>query len=248
MTAEKAVPSDAAQVVDVRRQGTDPARPPRGRSFYLDHLKRPLDLLLSAVLLLLLSPVLVIVSLAILILDGPPVFFHQMRPGLGTRPFGMVKFRTMREATEVEQELLSDASRLTSLGPFLRKTSLDEMPQLFNVLSGSMSLVGPRPLLTRYLPYFRTEERKRFGVRPGITGLAQVRGRNLLSWDDRLALDVRYHEEVSLGLDVLILLETVRSVLFARGVAVVPDLLMANLDVERRGEVKGKGTPGGAGR
>jgi len=204
--------------------------------------KRLLDLALVLSSSPLWAPAIAILALAVLALDGRPVFFRQLRTGRGRRPFRIWKLRTMTSETDEGRR------RPTRLGRWLRARGLDELPQLFNVLSGSMSLVGPRPLLTRYLPYFRTEERKRFGVRPGITGLAQVRGRNLLSWDDRLALDVRYHEEVSLGLDVRILLETVRSVLFARGVAVVPDLLMANLDVERRGEVKGKGTPGGAGR
>jgi sugar transferase EpsL len=219
-----------------------------GRSFYVTHLKRLLDVSGSAVLLAAFLPVLVVVSLAVLIVDGHPVLFRQVRPGYLARPFRMVKFRTMREAQDPQGRLLHDKDRLTTLGHLLRKTSLDELPQLFNVLAGSMSLVGPRPLLTRYLPHFRAEEMKRFGVRPGMTGLAQVRGRNLLSWDDRLALDVRYHDEVSFWLDVRILLETIRVVLLARGLEVLPNLQMADLDDERRGQVGGLDAPPGESR
>ena len=193
-------------------------------------------------------PVLVVVSLAVLVTDGRPVLFRQVRPGYRTRPFQIAKFRTMREARDAQGRELHDKDRLTSLGHFLRKTSLDELPQLFSVLSGSMSLVGPRPLLTRYLPYYRPEEMKRFALRPGVTGLAQVRGRNLLTWDERLALDVRYHDEVSFWLDARILLETIRVVLFARGVKVLPNLEMADLDEERRGEGGGASAPAGTSR
>ena len=219
-----------------------------GRSFYVPHLKRLLDISGSVVLLAAFLPVLVVVSLAVVIIDGRPVLFRQVRPGYRTRPFRMAKFRTMRDAHDSQGRLLPEKDRLTSLGPILRKTSLDELPQLFNVLGGSMSLVGPRPYLTRYLPHYRAEEMKRFELRPGITGLAQVRGRNLLSWDDRLALDVRYHDEVSFWLDARILLETLRVVLLARGVKVLPSLHMADLDDERRGEVCGALAPGGESR
>jgi lipopolysaccharide/colanic/teichoic acid biosynthesis glycosyltransferase len=222
----------------------EPRDIPAGRSFYVAHLKRPLDISGSVVLLAAFLPVLVVVSLAVLIVDGPPFLFRQERPGYRTRPFKMVKFRTMRVAQESEGRPLAEKDRLTFLGRILRKTSLDELPQLFNVLAGSMSLVGPRPYLTRYLPHYRAEEMKRFELRPGMTGLAQVRGRNLLSWNDRLALDVRYHDEVSFWLDARILLETIPVVFLARGLKVVPSLEMADLDDERRGEVAGTGAPG----
>jgi len=221
---------------------------PRGRSFYVTHLKRLLDITGSVVLLMAFLPLLVVVSLAVLIMDGPPFLFRQVRPGYRTRPFRMVKFRTMRETQDSQGELLPDKDRLTSLGRILRKTSLDELPQLYNVLAGSMSLVGPRPLVTRYLPYYRAEEMKRFGLRPGMTGLAQVRGRNLLSWDDRLALDARYHDEVSFRLDARILLETFGVVLLAKGAEVLPNLGGADLDEERRGEVGRTRAPGGESR
>jgi len=202
----------------------------------------------AAALLAAFLPVLVVVSLAVLIADGYPFLFRQVRPGYRTLPFRMVKFRTMREAQDSKGTLLPDKDRLTPLGRILRKTSLDELPQLFNVLGGSMSLVGPRPLLTRYLPYYRAEEMKRFELRPGVTGLAQVRGRNLLSWDDRLALDVRYHDEISFWLDARILLETFGVVLLAKGVDVLPNLEAADLDDERRGEVGGASAAGGKSR
>jgi lipopolysaccharide/colanic/teichoic acid biosynthesis glycosyltransferase len=221
---------------------------PPGRSLYVTHLKRWLDVAGSLVLLVAFLPVLVVVSLAVLIVDGPPFLFRQVRPGYRTRPFRMLKFRTMREAQDSQGRPLPDKDRLTSLGHILRKTSLDELPQLFNVLAGSMSLVGPRPLLTRYLPHYRTEEMKRFGVQPGVTGLAQVRGRNLLTWDDRLALDARYHDEVSFWLDARILLETLQVVVQAKGVEVLPNLGGADLDEERRGEVGGGSAPGGESR
>jgi undecaprenyl phosphate N,N'-diacetylbacillosamine 1-phosphate transferase len=221
---------------------------PRGRPFYVTHLKRLLDVLGSVVLLAALLPVLLIVSLAVLIVDGHPILFRQVRPGYRTRPFRLVKFRTMRGTQDSRGNLLHEKDRLTSLGHILRKTSLDELPQLFNVLAGSMSLVGPRPLLTRYLPYYRTEEMKRFELRPGMTGLAQVRGRDLLSWNDRLALDVRYHDDLSFWLDARILLETIQVVLLARGQKVLPNLEMADLDAERRGEVGGASAPGGESR
>lgn len=213
---------------------------------YADHVKRPLDFVVALTLLLVFAPILVAVAAVILLVDGRPVLFRQVRPGRGERPFGMIKFRTMRNAVNARGEPLPDAQRITRLGIFLRRTSLDELPELLNVLGGSMSLVGPRPLLTRYLPYYRAEERKRFELRPGITGLAQVHGRNLLSWDDRLALDVRYRREVSFAVDVGILRATVFAVFFSRGVEVVADRIMADLDAERRGEAPeglSKGTP-----
>jgi lipopolysaccharide/colanic/teichoic acid biosynthesis glycosyltransferase len=208
-------------------------------TLYARYVKRAFDVITSSILLAVLSPVLLAVAAVVLGIEGRPVFFRQVRPGRNERPFGMIKFRTMRDALGPRGDQLPDEQRITRLGAFLRRTSLDELPELLNVLGGSMSLVGPRPLLTRYLPYYRAEERKRFRLRPGITGLAQVHGRNLLSWNDRLALDVRYHDQISFGLDLRILLSTVRAVFFARGVVVVAERVMANLDDERRNELSG---------
>jgi lipopolysaccharide/colanic/teichoic acid biosynthesis glycosyltransferase len=217
----------------------DPQVSLRDRSLYAAHLKRPLDVLGSVVLLAVFLPVMVLAALAVLVMDRHSFLFRQVRPGFQARPFRVIKFRTMREARDSQGRQLHDKDRLTSLGHLLRKTSLDELPQLFNVLAGSMSLVGPRPLLTRYLPHYRADELKRFELRPGMTGLAQVRGRNLLSWDDRLALDVRYHDEVSFWLDARILLETCRVVFLAKGLEVLPNLERSDLDTERSAEVVG---------
>jgi lipopolysaccharide/colanic/teichoic acid biosynthesis glycosyltransferase len=196
--------------------------------------KRLLDLILVLVALLLLWPVLLLVALAVWLSMGRPVLFSQTRPGRNERAFRMYKFRTMTDARDAAGGLLPDARRLTRLGRFLRKTSLDELPELWNVLKGEMSLVGPRPLLMRYLPYYTPRERKRALVLPGITGWAQVKGRNFVSWDERFALDVWYVENRSLWLDVKILFLTVGAVLSARTVAVDTALLGKNLDEARQ--------------
>ena len=164
---------------------------------------------------------------------GSPVFFRQTRPGLGGAPFELIKFRTMTDERDAGGQLLSDAERLTPLGRFLRVTSLDELPELWNVLRGDMSLVGPRPLLMRYLPYYTDRENKRHLVRPGLTGWAQLHGRNTVSWNERLALDVWYVENRSLLLDLKILLQTVALVLKREGVVIDPGAAMQDLDRER---------------
>ena len=176
---------------------------------------------MSLVGLILCTPVLGVLYL-LLLSEGRPVFFRQARPGLHGRPFTMLKFRTMTDARDHEGYLLPDAQRLTRLGRFLRSSSLDELPELWNVLRGDMSLVGPRPLLMSYLPYYTEREQKRHLVRPGITGLAQVSGRNLLGWDERLELDVQYVENGSLLLDLRILLQTVVKALGRSDVLVAP--------------------------
>ncbi len=196
--------------------------------------KRAIDLVIAGVLLIVLSPVFLVVAASIRLTMGSPVLFRQVRPGLHGRPFTMLKFRTMTDARDASGRHLPDSQRLTRLGRWLRATSLDEFPELVNVLKGDMSLVGPRPLLMRYMPYFTDRERIRFAVRPGITGLAQVSGRNALPWDERLELDVRYVEEWSLGLDFRILWMTVRNVLRRSGVEVDPTQVMLDFDEERR--------------
>ncbi|MEG4486053.1 sugar transferase [Microcoleus sp. D2_18a_B4] len=192
------------------------------------------DRLGAAIALLIFSPILLIVAIAIHIRMGSPVFFTQARPGKDSRIFNVYKFRTMTSERDAEGNLLPDKQRLTSLGQFLRKTSLDELPQLWNVLKGQMSFVGPRPLLPRYLPYFSEKETKRHDVLPGITGLAQINGRNHLLWDERLAFDVYYVENWSLFMDVKILVQTVEKVLRREAVAVVPSYIMKDLDDERK--------------
>lgn len=202
-------------------------------------IKRSFDVVVSAIFLILLSPLLLVVALVVRYTMSSPVLFRQSRPGLHERPFAMVKFRTMREPRAGEVRELSDGSRLTRIGAFMRRTSVDELPELWNVLRGDMSLVGPRPLLQQYLPYFTERERIRFAVRPGITGLAQVRGRNRASWDARLALDVEYVKTQSLLTDMRILFATVRAVFGGDGVAVDARAIMRNFDEERRHRLSG---------
>jgi len=177
--------------------------------------KRVLDVALASVAVIVLSPVMLVTAVVVLVGMGRPVLFRQTRPGRGARPFVLLKFRTMRPERDGE----GDAARLTSIGRFLRRTSLDELPQLFNVLAGDMSLVGPRPLLMEYVDRFTPEQARRFEVRPGVTGLAQVRGRNRQTWPERLALDVWYVDHRSLGLDIRILGTTLWRVVTMHGVA-----------------------------
>lgn len=177
-----------------------------------DVFKRLLDLSAAAIALVLLSPLMIIVGLAVRLFLGRPVMFVQERPGLQGRPFHLVKFRTMRNARDASGALLPDADRLGKFGRFLRRTSLDELPQLINVIRGDLSLVGPRPLLTQYLPLYSAEQRRRHDVKPGITGLAQVSGRNSISWQEKLALDVWYVDHRSMTLDLKIILRTVGKV------------------------------------
>ncbi len=181
--------------------------------------KRAFDLALSIPLALLLSPVLALVALVVAWREGRPVLFRQPRPGLGGRVFTLYKFRTMRSATAPDGTPLPDAQRLSGLGKFLRATSLDELPELFNVLRGEMSLVGPRPLLVAYLDLYSPEQARRHLVLPGITGWAQVNGRNALSWEDKFLLDVWYVDHWSVGLDLKILLLTVGKVLRREGIS-----------------------------
>lgn len=182
-------------------------------------IKRLLDVLISGFGLLAISPLLAILSAVQLYVHGWPVFFTQARPGKDGRIFQMVKFRSMTNACDASGTPLPDADRLTPFGKFLRRTSLDELPELWNVLTGDMSLVGPRPLLVRYLERYTPEQARRHQMRPGVTGLAQVRGRNAIGWDDKFALDVRYIDTWSLALDARILWETVGVVFGGRGVS-----------------------------
>ena len=180
--------------------------------------KRTMDILISAIALVLLSPVVLLVALINAKVHGLPVLFSQVRPGLNEKLFRMYKFRTMTNERDVQGELLPDEMRLTSWGKFLRSSSLDELPELWNVLKGDMSLVGPRPLLPEYLDHYTAQQKRRHEVRPGITGLAQVQGRNELSWDAKFSFDVTYVDECSLALDVKIIAKTVMSVLKREGI------------------------------
>ena len=181
-------------------------------------MKRVVDFLVASIGVLLLSPLFVVIALGVRFTMGSPVFFRQTRPGQGGRAFTLLKFRTMK-VEQVGAGALSDGERLTPLGRVLRRTSLDELPELINVVRGEMSLVGPRPLLMEYLPLYNPEQARRHEVRPGITGWAQVNGRNATSWQERFALDVWYVENWSLPLDARILARTAWAVLAGEGVA-----------------------------
>jgi lipopolysaccharide/colanic/teichoic acid biosynthesis glycosyltransferase len=188
-------------------------------SFYRRRGKRWLDLALTVPALALAAPLTGVAALAVRIGLGSPVLFRQQRPGLGGAPFTLLKLRTLREATGGDGRPLPDSERLTGLGRWLRRTSLDELPELINVLRGEMSLVGPRPLLIEYLDRYSPEQARRHEVRPGITGWAQVHGRNAVDWEERFRLDVDYVDRLSLGLDLAILARTALQVVTGRGVA-----------------------------
>ena len=196
-------------------------------------LKRILDIAIASTALILLSPVYFIVARKVKKNLGSPVLFRQMRPGLNGQPFEMVKFRTMKDALDANGNPLPDSERLTAFGKMLRATSLDEMPELWNVIKGDMSIVGPRPLLMEYLPLYNEQQAKRHNVRPGITGYAQVNGRNAISWEKKFELDTWYVEHQSLWLDFKIMLKTIKKVI-------------AKDDISAEGEVtmtKFTGTP-----
>jgi lipopolysaccharide/colanic/teichoic acid biosynthesis glycosyltransferase len=195
--------------------------------------KRVIDVVGAVALLCAAFPALVITGALIWITMGRPVFFRQLRPGYRERPFTLIKFRTMDEALDSQGRPLPDRQRLNRFGSFLRRTSLDELPELWNVLRGELSLVGPRPLLLKYLPFFTEEERIRFTARPGITGWAQVNGRNEAPWDDRLRKDIWYVQNWSLLLDLRILWLTVMKTVICKQVVVDARSKMLNLDEER---------------
>jgi sugar transferase EpsL len=197
--------------------------------------KRLFDIAVALVALVLLAPMMLVVALLIRWKLGSPVLFRQVRPGLGEKPFMMVKFRTMRDACDADGKPLADSQRITPYGRFLRATSLDELPELWNVLRGDMSLVGPRPLLMEYLGYYTEAESLRHSVRPGITGLAQVSGRNATTWNERLSHDIQYVKRRSFWLDLKILLKTLHQVFKREGVVVVPSERYRKLSDERRG-------------
>ena len=193
-------------------------------------IKRCFDLVASLVALLSLLPVIVVTAILVRIKLGSPVFFRQTRPGRDGRPFQMIKFRTMLDAVDEQGKPLPDSERLTSVGQFLRSSSLDELPELWNVLKGDMSLVGPRPLLMEYLPLYSEEQYRRHEVRPGVTGWAQVNGRNAISWEDKFRLDVWYVDNRSLWLDLKILFLTVKKVLVRDGISGEGEVTMSKFN------------------
>lgn len=201
---------------------------------YKKWFKRWLDFLLSLCGIVVLSPILLVLAALVRVKLGSPVLFHQERPGRHEKIFKLYKFRSMTDEKDAEGNLLPDEVRLTRFGKLLRSTSLDELPELFNILKGDMSLIGPRPLLVRYLPYYTEEERHRHDVRPGLTGLAQVNGRNALGWEDRFRYDLDYVNHISFGLDLKIIGMTVGKVLKRSGTLSGADQTVADFDVYRR--------------
>jgi sugar transferase EpsL len=217
----------------------------RNRSGY-DHVKRVLDVVCATLGLIVGAPVLLLTGVLVRLTMGSPVFFTQERPGLNGKPFRILKFRTMRNATDAEGNPLPDEARLTRLGNFLRASSLDELPELWNVLRGEMSCVGPRPLLMAYLERYTSEQNRRHEVRPGITGWAQVNGRNAISWEQKFEYDVWYVDNCSLQLDVKIVLLTIISVVRRDGISSEGHVTAPEFNPQARSGVTGDGTTGGA--
>lgn len=186
---------------------------------YQNYFKRLFDFLIALVALLLFSPIFILVTIGLFFANQGQPFFFQIRPGKNEKLFRIVKFKTMNDKKDSEGNLLSDAERLTTIGRFVRKTSLDEIPQLLNVLKGDMSLIGPRPLLVEYLPLYNETQKRRHYVKPGITGWAQINGRNAISWEDKFTLDVYYVENQSFLLDLKIIFLTIKKVLVSEGIS-----------------------------
>ncbi|MGD6870874.1 sugar transferase [Sutcliffiella horikoshii] len=186
--------------------------------FYRRFVKRPMDLILSLIAIIVLSPLLLVVAILVRTKLGSPVLFKQKRPGLNEEIFMMYKFRTMTDERDNKGELLPDSVRLTKFGRLLRSTSLDELPELFNILKGDMSIIGPRPLLVQYLQLYNNHQKRRHEVRPGLSGMAQINGRNAISWEDKLNLDVEYVENVSFINDWMIIFSTIKKVFVREGI------------------------------
>lgn len=201
---------------------------------YKNYNKKVIDFIASLILIILLSPLLILVIIVLSITNQGKPFFFQQRPGKNGKIFTIIKLKTMNNKKDSNGNLLPDEKRLTKVGGFIRKTSLDEIPQLINVLKGDMSLIGPRPLVIRYLPFYTDKERLRHTVRPGITGLAQVNGRNTIKWDERLALDVDYVENLSFKQDLNIFYKTVLKVIVSENIINNPKSIMEDLDEERK--------------
>lgn len=198
-------------------------------------MKRGFDILVAGTLLVILLPVFLVLVLLVRARLGSPVLFRQQRPGLHGRPFEIIKFRTMTDARDSEGRLLPDGERLTRFGRFLRSSSLDELPELWNVLKGEMSLVGPRPLLMEYLPLYSPQQARRHEVRPGITGWAQVNGRNAISWDEKFAMDVWYIDNRSVALDIRICFKTIMKVIFVKNISAPGHDTMPKFSINEKG-------------
>ena len=200
---------------------------------YRKYIKRFLDIILSLIVIIILLPIYAIISILVLIFMGWPILFKQPRPGKNEKIFNMYKFRTMTNKKDKEGNLLPDEQRLNKFGKLLRATSLDELPELFCILTGKMSIVGPRPLLVKYLQYYTEEEKHRHDVRPGLTGWAQVNGRNLVNWEERFTYDIEYTNKVSLKMDIKIILKTIKIVFNRQGITDGKTETMTLLNEER---------------
>ena len=200
---------------------------------YAKYIKRTLDLILSLMALIVLMPLMIIIGILVRINLGSPIIFKQKRPGKNEKIFTLYKFRTMTDKRDIDGNLLPDEYRLTKFGKFLRSTSLDELPELIKIIKGDMAIVGPRPLLVEYLPYYTEEEKHRHDVRPGLTGLAQVNGRNLLEWDERLKKDLEYINSISVKNDLFIIFRTIINVIKRKDIAVGREHNMLSLNKER---------------
>ena len=200
---------------------------------YAKYIKRTLDLILSLMALIVLMPLMIIIGILVRINLGSPIIFKQKRPGKNEKIFTLYKFRTMTDKRDIDGNLLPDEYRLTKFGKFLRSTSLDELPELINIIKGDMAIVGPRPLLVEHLPYYTEEEKHRHDVRPGLTGLAQVNGRNLLEWDERLKKDLEYINSISVKNDLFIIFRTIINVIKRKDIAVGREHNMLSLNKER---------------
>ena len=202
---------------------------------YKHFFKRFFDFWISLIALICISPILIVVTIWLHIANkGAGAFFFQERPGKDERIFNIIKFKTMTDERDAQGKLLPDAQRLTKVGRFVRSTSIDELPQLFNVLKGDMALIGPRPLLPEYLPYYTKREALRHTVRPGISGWAQVHGRNHLSWDEKLELDAYYVEHLTILMDCKVIFTTIKNVLMRKDIEVVPSIVLGKLSDVRK--------------
>lgn len=204
---------------------------------YAKYIKRILDLILSLMALILLMPLMIIIGILVRINLGSPIIFKQKRPGKNEKIFTLYKFRTMTDKRDIDGNLLPDEYRLTKFGKFLRSTSLDELPELINIIKGDMAIVGPRPLLVEYLPYYTEEEKHRHDVRPGLTGLAQVNGRNEISWEEKLKYDTEYIKEISFYSDLKIIFKTIKKTIKRKDIKMGKELQFGKLNVEREKKV-----------
>lgn len=204
---------------------------------YAKYIKRILDLILSLMALIVLMPLMIIIGILVRINLGSPIIFKQKRPGKNEKIFTLYKFRTMTDKRDIDGNLLPDEYRLTKFGKFLRSTSLDELPELINIIKGDMAIVGPRPLLVEYLPYYTEEEKHRHDVRLGLTGLAQVNGRNEISWEEKLKYDTEYIKEISFYSDLKIIFKTIKKTIKRKDIKMGKELQFGKLNVEREKKV-----------